>query len=140
MCGNETAEQQSADFLLQRVADELVERLSAVTRRFATALDLGTPSSLLADRLAASGLADRVIRMDRLVEALPPGMPDRFVGDEEALPIADFDRNAIQGLIDAGMTRLQAAVTSQEHDRIQHELDGWRNLLIEAASVRETAH
>ena len=59
---------------------------------------------------------------------------------EEARPVADFDRNEIEALIASGMTALQAASTSQEQDRLQNELDQWRNLLTEASTVRDTVH
>jgi SAM-dependent methyltransferase len=66
-----------ADFLLTEVADDILERLGAVKRQFALAADIGTPLPLLADRLAASGQVDRVVRLDGLaqtgadLEALP---------------------------------------------------------------------
>lgn len=59
---------------------------------------------------------------------------------EDARPVADFDRNEIEALIASGMTALQAATTSQEQDRLQNELDQWRNLLTEAATVNGTVH
>src|SRR3954454_5443392 len=59
---------------------------------------------------------------------------------EEARPISDFNRNEIEALIAAGMTQLQAATTAQDQDRIQNELDAWRNLLLDASVGRETAH
>ena len=59
---------------------------------------------------------------------------------EDARPVADFDRNEIEALIASGMTALQAATTSQEQDRLQTELDQWRNLMSEASNVRETVH
>jgi F-type H+-transporting ATPase subunit epsilon len=59
---------------------------------------------------------------------------------EDARPVADFDRNEIEALIASGMTALQAATTSQEQDRLQNELDQWRNLLTEAATVNSTVH
>ena len=77
-----------ADFLLRAAVDDLVERLSAVNRRFAVALDLATPAPLLADRLAAAGIAERVVRMDSLPEALGDGPYVRVVGDAERLPFA----------------------------------------------------
>jgi F-type H+-transporting ATPase subunit epsilon len=72
-----------------------------------------------------------------LVDVAPTGLT---ILAEEARPVADFDRNEIQALIDAGMTQLQATVTQQEQHRLQCELDQWRNLLIDAATVRETTH
>ena len=59
---------------------------------------------------------------------------------EDARPVADFDRNEIEALIASGMTALQAASTSQEQDRLQNELDQWRNLLSEATTVGSTVH
>ena len=54
---------------------------------------------------------------------------------EEARPVADFNRTEIEALIASGMTALQAATTAAEQDRLQNELDQWRNLLIEASSA-----
>ena len=45
-------------FLLDRVADDLGERLSAVLRRFEIAVDLGTPTDAVRRALAASGKVD----------------------------------------------------------------------------------
>lgn len=59
---------------------------------------------------------------------------------EEARPVADFNRTEIEALIAAGMTALQAASTAAEQDRLQNELDAWRNLLVDASVTRETAH
>jgi F-type H+-transporting ATPase subunit epsilon len=54
---------------------------------------------------------------------------------EEAEDIADFDRNKIEALIAAGMTALQATNVADEQMRLQEEIDGWRNLLIDAQSA-----
>jgi SAM-dependent methyltransferase len=70
-----------ADFLLAAVADDLLDRLAAVKRTFAVAVDLGTPLPLLADRLRHAGQAGRVVRLDRI------GTPD-VVADTEVLPLA----------------------------------------------------
>ncbi|MBI4923051.1 MAG: F0F1 ATP synthase subunit epsilon [Devosia nanyangense] len=59
---------------------------------------------------------------------------------EEARPVADFDRNEIEALIAAGMTALQAAATAHEQDRLQNEIDAWKNLLLDASVSRDTAH
>jgi len=75
----------TADFLLRAAVYDLLERLSAVNRRFATALDLATPTPLLAERLAASGMVDSVVRLDTLPEALGA---HGILGDPERLPIA----------------------------------------------------
>lgn len=54
---------------------------------------------------------------------------------EEARPIAEFNRTEIEALIASGMTALQAATTAAEQDRLQTELDQWRNLLLEAGTA-----
>jgi SAM-dependent methyltransferase len=76
-----------ADFLLRAAADDLVERLSAVKRSFAVAVDLATPLPLLRDRLAAAGAIERIVRLDRLTETLHGGRP-AVAGDPELLPFA----------------------------------------------------
>jgi SAM-dependent methyltransferase len=75
-----------ADFLLRHVADDLVDRLAAVERRFTVAADIGTPLPLLAERLAGAGQVDLVVRLDRLPPTGPGGPVVDIVGDEEALP------------------------------------------------------
>jgi F-type H+-transporting ATPase subunit epsilon len=62
---------------------------------------------------------------------------------EEARPVADFNRTEIEALIAAGMTALEAAKTAktaEEQDRLQNEIDQWKNLLLDASVGRETAH
>lgn len=66
-----------ATFLIDRVAEELGERLSVVVRRFGRGADLGTPTDAVARVLAASG------RVDGVIAAHDVAM------DEEALPFAD---------------------------------------------------
>ncbi|MBD3848903.1 methyltransferase domain-containing protein [Bosea sp. SSUT16] len=69
------------DFLLQRAAGDLQERLGAVLREFAVAADLGTPLPVVAPVLA--GKAGRVWRMAEADGALAD-----LVGDLERLPFA----------------------------------------------------
>jgi len=77
----------AATFLIDRVAADLAERLSAVLRRFAFAADLGSPTDAVRRTLAG--------RVDTLVAVDPaPGRGRargglRVVADEEALPFAD---------------------------------------------------
>jgi len=74
----------SATFLLERVAQDLTERLSAVVRRFETAVDLGTPADNLIRALANHQA------IGSLVAATPrAGANGALVADEEALPFAD---------------------------------------------------
>ena len=59
---------------------------------------------------------------------------------EEARPVADFNRTEIENLIATGMTALEAAKTAEDQDRLQRELDQWKNLLLEAGTMGQTAH
>jgi SAM-dependent methyltransferase len=70
-----------ADFLLHAVVDDLADRLAAVKRTFATAIDLGTPTPLLANRLRATGQVAHLARIDRIGNA-------DIVGDPELVPLA----------------------------------------------------
>lgn len=69
------------DFLLQRVAGDLDERLGAVLRQFDIAADLGTPLPV-----ARPVIQGRAGRLWRLAEA--PGAPCDLIGDLERLPFA----------------------------------------------------
>jgi len=72
-----------ADFLLRHATVELTERLGAVQREFATGADIGSPTPLLAQELAGTGLVGTVWRLDEAPEARPD-----VVASPEALPIA----------------------------------------------------
>ncbi len=74
-------------FLIDRVAEELGERLAAVLRAFDKAVDLGTPGDAVARVLAASGKVTTVVRAAHDVQADASCL--RVVADEEALPFAD---------------------------------------------------
>ncbi|RYE33356.1 MAG: methyltransferase domain-containing protein [Hyphomicrobiales bacterium] len=69
------------DFLLQRAADDLGDRLGAVLREFAVAADLGTALPVVAPVLAG-----RVGRLLRMAEA--EGAQADLIGDLESLPFA----------------------------------------------------
>jgi len=60
-----------ATFLIDRVAAELGERLSAVLRRFDVAADLGTPTDVVRRALAASGKVGTIAAVKADEEALP---------------------------------------------------------------------
>lgn len=76
-----------ADFLLERVAEDLEERLNAVLRPFEDALDLGTAGPAVVARLAARN-PNRLVHAAPVVEALAEGPWQSVVADEEALPFA----------------------------------------------------
>lgn len=75
-----------ATFLLDRVADDLAERLSEVLRQFDRAADLGTPGNALRRALKASGKVGDIVAATAI-----PGLEEalQVVADEEALPFAD---------------------------------------------------
>ena len=78
-------------FLLDRAADDLVDRLGAVLRRFDIAVDLGTPTDAVRNALARCGAADTIVAVRITDEDLPPasGNEKIVVADEEALPLRD---------------------------------------------------
>ncbi len=77
-----------ATFLIDRVADELGERLTAVLRRFDRAVDLGTPTDAVRRVLAASGKVATIVAAEPAAARLPASSL-RVAADEEALPFAD---------------------------------------------------
>ncbi|HVZ52497.1 MAG TPA: methyltransferase domain-containing protein [Pseudolabrys sp.] len=77
-----------ATFLLDRVASELGERLSAVLRTFDIALDLGTPTDAVRRVLAASGKVTTIIAAEPAAGQVGHEFP-RVAADEEALPFAE---------------------------------------------------
>jgi SAM-dependent methyltransferase len=81
--------QPGADFLLRRAADDLVDRVGVVKRRFAMAADLGAPGPHGAVALANCGQVDAVVRLAPTVASLGVGRFFGAVGDVERLPLAD---------------------------------------------------
>ena len=77
-----------ATFLLDRVADDLADRLAAVLRRFDLALDLGSPGDAVRAALARLGSIGAVISADTMSEGKGATAPF-VVADEEALPFRD---------------------------------------------------
>jgi SAM-dependent methyltransferase len=76
-----------ATFLLDRVAGDLAERLTAVLRRFALAVDLGTPGDAVGNALARLESVGRIVAADVMPDAT---RGEIFVAaDEKALPFGD---------------------------------------------------
>ncbi|WCS27993.1 methyltransferase domain-containing protein [Methylobacterium sp. NMS14P] len=71
-------------FLLDRLVEDLDDRLGAVLRSFVSVLDLATPRPAATRMLAARYPASRQVRL----AALPEPGGDLIVGDPEALPLA----------------------------------------------------
>jgi SAM-dependent methyltransferase len=77
-----------ATFLLDRVAEDLAERLAAVLRRFNLAVDLGTPGEAVRAALARVSSVGTVLHADAVPDQAK--RPAGFVAaDEEALPFRD---------------------------------------------------
>jgi NADH dehydrogenase [ubiquinone] 1 alpha subcomplex assembly factor 5 len=74
------------DFLIARVADDLIERLALVRRQFPVAVDLGAQHGLLGARLRALPGVEVVIQMEGVRGLLRQCCGLRVEADEEALP------------------------------------------------------
>src|SRR5437660_11782566 len=77
-----------ATFLLDHVADEMSDRLAAVARRFAIAIDLGTPTDAVRRVLLARN-AVGVVAAARRDGASRIERGPAVAADEEALPLRE---------------------------------------------------
>jgi SAM-dependent methyltransferase len=77
------------DFLLARVADDLIERLAAIQRRFPVALNLGAYHGLIGRRLRQVPGVEMVIDAEAAPRLLAQCEGPRVRADEEALPFRD---------------------------------------------------
>ncbi|MGZ3362523.1 MAG: methyltransferase domain-containing protein, partial [Xanthobacteraceae bacterium] len=97
----------SSNFLIDRVAEDLSDRLAAVLRRFECAVDLGTPTDAARRVLAASGKVGAIIVADAAC-----GAPSAAAGcggaeaprlvvaaDAEALPFRDASLDLVVSLL-----------------------------------------
>jgi SAM-dependent methyltransferase len=83
-----------ATFLLDRVAEDLVDRLAAVLRRFDLAVDLGTPGNAVQGALARLGSVGTIVGTRAAPSKANEGTAAkptkaRVTADEEALPFGD---------------------------------------------------
>jgi SAM-dependent methyltransferase len=76
-------------FLIDRVADDLADRLAAVRRSFPVAIDLGTPTAAVRRALAASTAIGTMIAVDAAADHRSEQAGVTIVADEETLPFAD---------------------------------------------------
>jgi SAM-dependent methyltransferase len=83
-----------ATFLLDRLAEDLADRLAAVLRRFERAIDLGTPSGAV--RSALGGTVETVIAVGSDPDA---DAPLQVVADEEALPFRDASLDLVVSVL-----------------------------------------
>jgi SAM-dependent methyltransferase len=78
-----------ATFLLDRVADDLAERLGAVLRRFELAVDLGTQGGAVRAALARLGSIGTIVAADAISDN-PASRAEKYITlDEELLPFRD---------------------------------------------------
>ena len=77
-----------ATFLLDRVADDLAERLGAVLRQFAVAADIGTPGAAVRNALERLGSVGTVVQTGALIDHRAAQGKNFIIADEEALPLA----------------------------------------------------
>ncbi len=78
-----------ATFLIDRVADDLADRLAAVLRRFELALDLGTPGEAVRSALARLGTVATVVATDAISPCDTVRRRPLVIADEEGLPFRD---------------------------------------------------
>jgi len=77
------------EFLLERVADDLAERLAIVRRQFPLAANIGAYHGVVSRRIRGIAGVERIVDVDA-TESLLRYAPDmRLLADEEALPFAD---------------------------------------------------
>lgn len=76
---------EGADFLLRHVAEDLAERLAAVSRRFSVAVELHGHTGIVGERLLSSGSIDRLIRIE--TDRVLIGQSDGKVASLETVPL-----------------------------------------------------
>lgn len=93
-------EMAGVDFLLERAALEVDERLDLVLRDFPVVLDLGAGHGLMASRLTARSDVELVIAADHSA-ALLQGLSGvkKMICDEEALPICEASVNLVTSIL-----------------------------------------
>jgi SAM-dependent methyltransferase len=81
----------SSNFLVDRMAEDLSDRLAAVLRRFECAVDLGTPTGAVRRALGASGKVGTIIVANASPIALRGGCGGGSAEDSELVVAADED-------------------------------------------------
>jgi SAM-dependent methyltransferase len=76
-------------FLIDRVAEDMAERLSAVRRTFDVAVDLGTPTDAVRRAMLDAGAVDRIVATATVAEPRADDRAPTIVADEERLPFRD---------------------------------------------------
>jgi SAM-dependent methyltransferase len=93
----------ASTFLLERVAQDLADRLATVMRHFEWAVDLGASDDLVRRTLSRTGQISSIAQLDPLMHALPLRQQRQqtlsptfaVAGDEELLPFRDGSLNLV---------------------------------------------
>ena len=81
-------------FLIDRVAEDMAERLSAVRRTFDVVVDLGTPTDTVRRAILASGAVERIVAAAPTIVAREEQTP-LVLADEERLPFRDASLDVV---------------------------------------------
>jgi SAM-dependent methyltransferase len=81
-------------FLIDRVAEDMAERLSAVRRTFDVVVDLGTPTDAVRRAILASGAVERIVAAAPTIAAREEQTP-LVLADEERLPFRDASLDVV---------------------------------------------
>ena len=87
------------DFLIARAAEDVLERLAIVRRRFAIALNLGAHHGLLGARLQSLPGVELVIDMEAAGGLLRQCSGLRVQADEEALPFRGHSLDVVVSVL-----------------------------------------
>lgn len=90
---------QRHDFLLDRVAADIAERLAIVRRTFPLAVNIGAHHGVVSQRIHATAGIEQIVNVERSISLLSRCEGLRVVADEEALPFAAASLDlAVSGL------------------------------------------
>ena len=147
-----------ATFLLERAANDLVERLAAVLREFPKVLDLGTPTDAVRKLLKAQPSIGTIVAANVSAESLAAHGGQKVIADEEILPFGDasfelvvsvlaqklsFKKKAASSLrttiIDDGFVEKSNTPIPQNSLAISNNSSGWGTWLVKSASVRRAS-
>jgi len=78
----------ASEFLIERAAADIAERLAAVLRTFGLAVDLGTPGDAVRRALKATGKVGTIVSANPCARAMPDAAL-AVAADEEVLPFRD---------------------------------------------------
>src|SRR6266581_757497 len=102
-----------ATFLIDRAAEDLCDRLSAVLRRFELAVDLASPTDAVRRRLHGTDLVSNIIAVTGPANAGVAAHDDdrKIIADAEALPLREDSLDLVVSALalDRKSTRLNSS-------------------------------